>query len=520
MLTSVLLLGPWAWPPLAPSRAAEQLVLEGAGLKLPIDLAELRAWSQGADAGDLSLWLGLLSPEEQRQLRRLLTMPLLQQRSFAQQLLNSWVGGQLVQEVGDLLTTDDGQSTQAMLERTLASLLARQRQVTVVDLLEAMPATHLSLQVDRLVAIAGRWRLQLQRQGLAVQALDRQTLLLRDRRSPSFDRPGFDDAEPRPSSLELVLPHRPEAPLRLQIWPAQGTPASTWVLLMPGLGGNGRQLAWLARSLAIQGWPVVSLDHPGSDDRALQALVDGIGPAPGPETLSSRLLDLEAVLRAERQGRLPRLGDSVVLMGHSLGGLTALLGVGLAPEPGLASRCRTAAAGLPLVNVSRFLQCQLLTVPPPPVRLPVPVAAVVTFNSFGSLLWPRHGLEPLALPVLMVGGGQDLVTPPLAEQLELFLPHRQPLSRLVMVSGGSHFSVVRLPREERASFQFDATLVGVEPLRVQALLAGLTADFLRSLSQPNGLPVQRRRQEGVQGSVLDRAAAQRWFESLPSVLPP
>lgn len=515
----MLLLGPFALLPLPSTRASEQLSLEAAGLKLPIDVVQLRAWSRGDDAGDLSLWLALLSAEEQQQWRRLLTLPLLRQRSFAQQLLNSWVGGQLVQEIGDLLTTDDGQSTQAMLNRTLATLLARQSEVTVLDLLEAMPAPRLSLQVDRLVAIAERWRYQLQRQGLALQSLERLPLLLRDRRSPSFDRPGFEEVEPAPRRLELALPHRPEAPLRLQIWPAQGRPSSTWVLLMPGLGGNGRQLAWLARSLAIQGWPVVSLDHPGSDDRALQALVDGVGLAPGPETLASRLLDLEAVLSAEQQGRLPHLGDSVVLVGHSLGGLTALLGVGLAPEPGLAGRCRTAAAGLPLVNISRFLQCQLLTVPPPPVQLPVPVAAVVTFNSFGSLLWPRHGLEPLALPVLMVGGSQDLVTPPLAEQLDLFLPHRQPLSRLVMVSGGSHFSVVRLPRQERASFQFDASLVGVEPLRVQALLAGLTADFLRSLAQPTGLPVQRRRQEGVQASVLDRQAAERWLQSLPPPSP-
>lgn len=515
----MLLLGTVPLTPPSASRAAEQLSLQGIGLKVPIDLAQLRAWSNGADAGELSLWLSLLSPEEQGQLRRLLITPLLRQRSFGQQLLNSWVGSQLVQEIGVLLTTEDGRSTRSELNRTLSALLIRQSQVTALDLLEAMPTTHLTLQVDRLVEIAGRWRTQLERQGLAVQALERLPLALRDRRSPSFDRPDFEDDDQRSRTLELPSPHRSGPPLRLQLWPAQGIPSSTWVLLMPGLGGNGRQLAWLARSLAVQGWPVVALDHPGSDDQALQALVDGVGPAPGPETLAARLLDLEAVITAEQQGRLPRLGDSVVLVGHSLGGLTALLGVGLAPEPDLVRRCRTAAAGLPLVNVSRFLQCQLLTVPPPPIRLSVPVAAVVTLNSFGSLLWPRHGLEPVSLPVLMVGGSQDLVTPPLAEQLDLFLPHRQPLSRLVLINGGSHFSVVRLPREDRASFQLDATLVGVEPLRVQALLAGITADFLRSLKQPSGLPVQRRRQDGVQASVLDRASALRWWDSLPQPRP-
>lgn len=514
MVSSVLLIGSIALAGPLPAAAAERLTLQGIGLRVPIDLAALRAWSAGADAGELSLWLDLLSQEDQRQLRRLLTMPLLRQRSFGQQLLNSWVGEQLVQEIGDLLTTDDGRSTHTELNTTLTALLARQPQVTALDLLQAMPSPALTLQGDRLMEIAGRWRSQLQQQGRAVQALDRLPLPPRERRSPSFDRPDFRDRELQPQLLRLPVAHRPAQSLQLQIWPAQGPSSPTWVLLMPGLGGNGRQLAWLATSLAEQGWSVLALDHPGSDDQAMQALVDGVGPAPGPETLASRLLDLEAVLTAEEQGRLPRLGQSVVLVGHSLGGLTALLGVGLPPEPGLARRCQSAADGLPLVNISRFLQCQLLTVPPPPIRLRVPVRAVVTLNSFGSLLWPRHGLEPVTVPVLMVGGSQDLVTPPLAEQLDLFLPHRQPLSRLVLVSGGSHFSVVRLPRQDRATFQLDASLVGVEPLRVQALLAGLTADFLRSLRQPSGLPVQRRSQDGVQASVLDRASALRWWQGL------
>ena len=519
MLSTVLVLAAMAVPAPLPSRAAERLMLQGLGLRLPLDIQQLRDWSHGAEAGELGLWLRLLPPDQQQRLRGLLTLPLLRQRSFSLQVLNSWVGGQLLQEIGDLLTTDDGRSTHSELSAAIRGLLSRQGQVTALDLLQAMPSRGLTLQVDRLVEITGRWRRQLERQGQAVTALDRLSLPSRERRSLSFDRPDFRDGELRPLTLRLAVPHRSLQPLRLELWPAQGSPSRTWVLLMPGLGGNARQLAWLATSLAEQGWPVLALDHPGSDDRALQALVDGDGPAPGPETLAGRLRDLEAVLAAERSGRLPPLGDSVVLVGHSLGGLTALLGVGLVPEPGLERRCRNAVDGLPLVNISRFLQCQLLTEPPPPIHLSVPVSGVVTLNSFGSLLWPRHGLEPLKLPVLMVGGSQDLVTPPLAEQLDLFLPHRQPLSRLVLVRGGSHFSVVRLPRQDRATFQLDASLVGVEPLRVQALLAGLTADFLRSLRQPAGLPVQRRRQDGVQADVLDRAAALRWWQGLSTRQP-
>ncbi|MFS6825895.1 alpha/beta hydrolase family protein [Cyanobium sp. ATX-6F1] len=198
------------------------------------------------------------------------------------------------------------------------------------------------------------------------------------------------------------MAHR-AVPLPLELWRAQSTRHRSWVVLMPGLGGSAEQMGWLGAELAARGWSVLALEHPGSDQKAVKELLDGRRPLPGAETLPDRLADLEAVLSAERSGRLPRLGDSVVLMGHSLGGLSALLAAGLRPEPGLGRRCRRALNSIPLINLSRLLQCQLNQVSLPPARSTVPVAGVVAFNSFGSLLWPHHGLERLPVPLLLLG---------------------------------------------------------------------------------------------------------------------
>jgi predicted dienelactone hydrolase len=138
----------------------------------------------------------------------------------------------------------------------------------------------------------------------------------------------------------------------------------------------------------------------------------------------------------------------------------------------------------------------------------------VLLNGFGSLLWPRRGLAPLSVPVLMVGGSLDLVTPPLEEQLRLFLPGGDPRSRLVLVEGGSHFSPVRLPPSEEALFRLNEDLVGVEPARVQAALLRLTIEYLNTLEEPLLLPAQRRVQEGVTLDVLDVAAARRWHDGM------
>jgi hypothetical protein len=147
---------------------------------------------------------------------------------------------------------------------------------------------------------------------------------------------------------------------------------------------------------------------------------------------------------------------------------------------------------------------------PSPLRRPDDLRGMMLFNSFGSLLWPEGAATALPVPVLMVGGSLDLVTPPLEEQLQLFLPAADPRSRLVLVEGGSHFSPVRMVEQREAVLRLGRELVGVDPAAVQNLLLGLGNEFLHSLEQPVLLPAQVRCQGGVRAYVLDPAAAGRW----------
>ena len=499
-----------------PLRAAQQLEVQFDGLVIPVSIKDLVGWvrSGGESNTELGIWLDLLEPASRKGMLELLRAPLITDRSMAQQMLNSWAGRRLLDELADLVRVDDDTVGVTVLG-TLDRLLQRQQQVTSLDLLESLPAERVRLDLDGLLGVADHWRSQLQRQQALVRQLDRIPVRSFDAKASS--PPGA--LQPRqPLVQALRVPHRSK-PLQLELWlpptaansnapsstpsatpsanhpKPSADPSSLWIVLMPGLGGTPDHFRWLGRLLSAEGWPVVVLEHPGSDSDAVGAWLEGRQRPPGAEVIPDRLHDLDAVLAAKAQGRLPVRGDRVVLMGHSLGALTALLSTGMRPQPGLERRCRQALDDLPLANLSRLFQCQLTAVNLPDSQAPDQLAAVVGLNSFGSLLWPRNRPVPLAVPALFTGGTLDLITPPLQEQLELLLATApRSGSRAVVVEGASHFSPIRVEGQAGDDqgndlFQLGEELVGVQPLQVQTLLGEEIVVFLKSLDpRAVGLP--------------------------------
>ena len=484
-------------------RAAEQLEVQIDGMVIPVSIKDLVAWgrSGGVSNTELGIWLDLLDPSSREGVLRLLRAPLITNRSMARQMLDSWAGRRLLDEVADLVRVDDDTVGVTVLN-TLETLLQQQAQVTSLDLLEALPARRVRLDFDGLLDVAAQWQAQLKRQQALVARLDRIPL------QSATASLSLQPQETRTPSIQaLKVPHRPQ-PLQLQLWkPAdQQDKRQAWVVLMPGLGGTPDHFRWLGRLLSAKGWPVVVLEHPGSDSEAVGAWLQGRRRPPGAEVLPDRLKDLEAVLQAKAGNVLAVPGERVVLVGHSMGALTAVLATGVRPQPGLENRCRTALDDLPLSNLSRLLQCQLSSVSLPITRSPSPLAGVVGLNSFGSLLWPRHRPVRLPVPALYTGGTLDLITPPINEQLELLLATAPKSgSAAVLVQGASHFSPIRVeskPKESKPTvvadgrpqqgqsggknndlFQLGEELVGVQPLQVQALLGQEIVQFLERVDR-------------------------------------
>ena len=475
--------------------AAEQLLVRFSGLELPLDLNELESWAlQPKVNAELGPWLNLLDPATRQDLQRILRQPLNLESSTIALLLDSWAGRQLVLQLGSLLRSADGDGGPLLLD-----LLQRRGRSTVVSLLKDAPTSHLELDLDALSALGFRLRGQLEQQKNLLKQLNALRLMplpvFRSTRRPV-----------RHQRRGLAVEHR-EAPLELDLWwPAGGAPAKRWLLFSHGLGGSTAQMEWLASELAAQGWPVLAVQHPGSDDAAVRGLLEGRQTLPGLETLPARLQDLQALQTAVRDGRLgfgphgspPRL----VLLGHSLGALAGLLWAGAEVEPGLEERCSQNLQQIPVLDSSFLLQCQLTELSLPELEPLAGLDAVVVLNSFGSLLWGERGLASIAVPVLSIGGSMDLITPPLNEQLRPFQQLQHAGSRLALVEGGSHFSAVGL-RRDQALMRLGSDLVGEDPRLVQQALVELHVRFLDSLDEGETPPSGVQSVAGVRTYVLD-----------------
>ncbi|MBW3042313.1 alpha/beta hydrolase [Prochlorococcus marinus] len=493
-------------------RAAERFEIHFDGMSIPISIKELIDWSNSEEQtnSELASWLNLLGFKERKGLTKFLNTPLVRDKSMARQILRSWSGRKLLDEVSDLILMDEDSSGNSVLD-TLENLLNEKDEVTTFDLLNSLSVKAIHIDLDGWIEVANNWRNELKQQQQLISDLVSMNEISSTREER--DRSAFEIKETEYELISLSVSHRNE-PLKLEVWNPSSREISrkNWVLLMPGLGGDGKHFNWLARSLSHNGWSVVVLAHPGSDSLALEALVKGRLPLPGADVIPDRMNDLDGVLHAKKIGKIDISSENVVLIGHSLGALTAVLASGAEIDDQLESRCQKVLDNLSLTNLSSLLQCQLVDISLPDREKIENLSAIVGMNSFGSFLWQRNLDNQINIPLFLTGGTFDLVTPSISEQLGLLLSvSSSPFSRVLLIEGASHFSPIRVEGQMNQSegkdlFNLGESIVGYHPLSVQSLLAIEIISFLEKLEEKKAIPSKTNLTKGeLKFHVLDKS---------------
>jgi predicted dienelactone hydrolase len=228
-----------------------------------------------------------------------------------------------------------------------------------------------------------------------------------------------------------------------QQWRTGKTPV---LILSHGLGSKPEDFAARAKHLASYGFLVALPQHPGSDVQQVQELKQGLSSAyfltsefiDRPRDISYVIDELERRNHAEFGGRLDL--QSVGVAGHSFGGYGVLAVAGATIDfEHLQKECDNRQ--FEYLNNSLILQCQALHLPRQAYNFRDPrVKAVFAANPVNYAIFGSKGLGKITIPILMIGGSKDPITPAVFEQARSFPLLNSSVKYLALAEGQAHIT--------------------------------------------------------------------------------
>lgn len=484
--------------------AAERIVVSYNILERSISIDDLQNF---ADTGELSPQLreyaGILGldKEQLESIATLLTTPADLGVVAVSQFLYTAQGKLLLKQVSEVIQTP---SRQAGFSATRAALILAAADpepgLTILNFLRKYPSEVIRIDVGRGLALAqeiNRAILQ------SEQAID---LVQREARAQVSANPLGDEDfalalsllrnvrryEPIVTELkvpELSVPVRLLLPQRssIEVLPPRNVPL---IVVSHGLGSNRETYRYLGETLAQAGFVVAMIEHTGSNDRQLLNLQEGLVDAVVEDVeFIRRPLEvswtLDAIAQATRTGALRGLVNlrEIGLIGQSFGGYTALAAAGA--DFSSEAFDQSCPPQPPVFNLSLLLQCQASLLDETVNSFVDPrIDAVFAMNPIGSALFGPQGYGQISQPLMIVSGTADTIAPAFPEQIRPFSWLQGNDQYLLLLSGGTHFSVIGAPPTSNQPIPVPPQIIGPQPELAQFYMETYAlAFFQRYLNQ-------------------------------------
>jgi len=419
-------------------------------MEIPLTIEQLSKLEKYKDdSPELIDWLKKNGFIRVFELSKFLEFPVFKEEGLNREILRSWIGRKILTELSkSIKVPNDNNGTE--IYNTIENLLDQKKEVSTLEIIKALPSDEISLDIDNLILIISSWKNELSMQQELLSKLNKlertkQNAIKNTEKKSSQDLIKIDK--------KIYAPHRVK-PFKTEIWKSNKTNEDKeLIIFMPGLGGEINNFKWIGNELTKKGWPIAFIDHRGSNLKTFIEVLNGKEAIPGSvDFFLYRIKDLDAVLKAHENGELGLPNDSYILMGHSLGALIALLYEGNKPTVQLEERCNSALKNFALTNLSKLLQCQLNEIPLPKKNNTKKASAIIGFNSFGSLVWPKENSSGIKIPTLLIGGTYDLITPLINEQFTVFSSLDNTSNRFLIIEGASHFSPIRINNSSKENY--------------------------------------------------------------------
>jgi predicted dienelactone hydrolase len=464
--------------------AAEKIYIDYGTLQFSLSVKSLEIYAeQGKIDGDLRDYAGFLSPEQLKNIRTALVAHAEITPLAIAQFLYSPQGEKILEKVGRVIQTKARQSGFYALRSALILAAADQKGLTPLNVLKKFPTYGIRINSKEGFEIIENLSFVTQQTEMAIAAVEKEAKQELDPQSvvntaplPRFDQPGKlrikkiiltlkDPRRERTLPVDLYLPQPDFLYNRFPL-----------IIISHGLGSDRTTFAYIAKHLASHGFAVAVPEHPGSNAKQIQDLLNGFANQVTPsKELLDRPLDIKFLLDylEANYGRKVDVRHAGVI-GQSFGGYTALALAGATLNfPKLTKVCPNIDNSL---NISLILQCSALELPRNIANnlKDERIVGAIAINPLTNTIFGQEGLSQIDIPIMVISGSADPITPALWEQIEPFTWLTTLDKYLVLLKGATHFSTLN---ESSGSIPIPTKAVGPDPKIAQNYLKQLSLIF-------------------------------------------
>ncbi|MBF1988926.1 alpha/beta hydrolase [Fischerella thermalis] len=463
---------------------AETVTIRLGPFQQSVAIADLEKFAKTGDLPDnLQLFSSILTPQIRELLTKRLEIDPAVADKFVAQLKQNPVGKQFISSLTAVIPGSSAESLQATLNLALRQVNG----LSALGFLRAYPQENVTVDASQAISVAlelnpGYWQSQ-----IFGAVLSRELSV----KNSTPITTNFDPAAPGKQTVQqqtfILQDRQRNRTIPVDIYWSNGDRQNPMVVISHGFGANRRFLRYLARHLASYGITVAAIEHPGSNVTAisrnsnqpnLQKLLPETEFIDRPKDISFTLNELAKLDNqpGQLQGKLNT--DKVTVIGHSLGGYTALALLGAEVDlPQLRQFCKDSLSFGQAPG--DWLQCAAASLPERKLRLKDErVKSAIALNPLVGNLFGKNGLAPVKQPVLILTGTEDTLTPALKHQITPF-SQLGGEKYLLSAVGGTHLSI-----SDPTYQASDATTIvrerrGEETKALRQLLQGVSLAFVK-----------------------------------------
>jgi predicted dienelactone hydrolase len=430
-----------------PAQAADTVVVRFGPLEDSFSVSDLRYIAEkGKVPENLSGYARRLQSAQRTQLLAALRTRIPLGVLGISNLLNNQIGTTILNDLASATPREDKAGVQA-LRAALVLGAASPQGLSIISVIEAYPSQRLVIDLPQAFKVVGNLNTSFWQTQRFMAAIAPRLAAQRPNIKLPLDPTKPGSAQTQVLKLNFSDKQR-QRNIFVDVYYSSATTADKPVVVFShGLASIRTDMRYLAEHLASYGYPVVALEHPGSNETNLNLATQGKVPVLRGKEVLERPKDISFVLdeleKLNQTGDHPLKGklatNNAMVIGYSYGGSTALLlaGAELQLEK-LKERCKDNVVAFSLGEgfqcVSQFLPENRAS------ARDVRIKRAIALNPTTSLLFGDDGLAKISAPTLVFAASADKTTPALIEQIAPFekIPSPKWLAGIV---GATHLSV-------------------------------------------------------------------------------